>query len=202
MVNRQAPHIARPLVHGGGVQVGDVAGKELASVTVEGEQPLLHHIAGLRQKLLMMQANGGVATAARTVPIFTIESGPAAGVVGAAQIAMSLDLPNVIATDVGGTTFKVAIVDRGRWGYSRETVLNQYQLRLPMVDVASIGAGGGSIAWVDRRRLRIGPQSAAASPGPAIRGTGRGWSRRSAPHRQPTRRRSRGPARRGRSSAA
>ena len=123
--------------------------------------------AGLEQKLLMMQANGGVATAAQTVPIFTIESGPAAGVVGAAQIASSLDLPNVIATDVGGTTFKVAIVDRGRWGYSRETVLNQYQLRLPMVDVASIGAGGGSIAWVDGRRLRIGPQSAGAAPGPA-----------------------------------
>ena len=128
--------------------------------------------AGLKQKLLMMQANGGVATAAKTVPIFTIESGPAAGVVGAAQIAASLDLPNVIATDVGGTTFKVAIVDRGRWGYSRETVLNQYQLRLPMVDVASIGAGGGSIAWVDGRRLRIGPQSAAASPGPACYGLG------------------------------
>src|SRR5258705_11877 len=97
---------------------------------------------------------------------------PAASVVGAAQIASSLELPNVIATDVGGTTFKVAIVDRGRWGYSRETVLNQYQLRLPMVDVASIGAGGGSIAWVDGRRLRIGPQSAAASPGPACYGLG------------------------------
>jgi N-methylhydantoinase A len=128
--------------------------------------------AGLDQQLLIMQANGGVATTAQTVPIFTIESGPAAGVVGTAQIAESLGLPNVIATDVGGTTFKVAIVEGGRWGYSRETVLNQYQLRLPMVDVASIGAGGGSIAWVDGRRLRIGPQSAAASPGPACYGLG------------------------------
>ena len=128
--------------------------------------------AGLNQRLLMMQANGGVATTAQTVPIFTIESGPAAGVVGAAQIATSLGLPNVIATDVGGTTFKVALVERGQWGYSRETVLNQYQLRLPMVDVASVGAGGGSIAWVDGRRLRIGPQSAAAAPGPACYGLG------------------------------
>jgi N-methylhydantoinase A len=128
--------------------------------------------AGLRQQLLIVQANGGVATTAQTVPIFTIESGPAAGVVGAAQIAASLELANVIATDVGGTTFKVAIVENGRWAYSRETVLNQYQLRLPMVDVASIGAGGGSIAWVDGRRLRIGPQSAAASPGPACYGLG------------------------------
>ena len=130
------------------------------------------HDAGLRQRLLMMQANGGVATTTQTVPIFTIESGPAAGVVGAAQIATSMGLPNVIATDVGGTTFKVAVVDKGRWGYSRETVLNQYQLRLPMVDVASIGAGGGSIAWVDGRRLRIGPKSAAAKPGPACYGQG------------------------------
>jgi len=128
--------------------------------------------AGLRQQLLIVQANGGVATTAQTVPIFTIESGPAAGVVGAAQIASSLGVASVIATDVGGTTFKVAIVERGQWGYSRETVLNQYQLRLPMVDVASIGAGGGSIAWVDGRRLRIGPQSAAAVPGPACYGLG------------------------------
>ena len=128
--------------------------------------------AGLTQKLLIVQANGGVATTAQTVPIFTIESGPAAGVVGAAQIAASLGLRNVIATDVGGTTFKVAIVEDGKWGYSRETILNQYQLRLPMVDVASIGAGGGSIAWVDGRRLRIGPQSASAFPGPACYGLG------------------------------
>ena len=128
--------------------------------------------AGLRQRLLIVQSNGGVATTAQTVPIFTIESGPAAGVVGAAELASTLGLPNVIATDVGGTTFKVAIIENGRWGYSRETVLNQYQLRLPMVDVASIGAGGGSIAWVDGRRLRIGPQSASSSPGPACYGLG------------------------------
>ena len=128
--------------------------------------------AGLRQKLLIVQANGGVATTSQTVPIFTIESGPAAGVVGAARLASALGCANVIATDVGGTTFKVAIVEQGRWGYSRETILNQYQLRLPMVDVASIGAGGGSIAWVDGRRLRIGPQSASSSPGPACYGLG------------------------------
>ncbi|OGA80185.1 MAG: hypothetical protein A3G81_29375 [Betaproteobacteria bacterium RIFCSPLOWO2_12_FULL_65_14] len=128
--------------------------------------------AGLRRRLFIVQANGGLATTAQTVPIFTIESGPAAGVVGAAQIAASLELPNVIATDVGGTTFKVALIEQGRWAYSKETVLNQYQLRLPMVDVASIGAGGGSIAWVDGRRLRIGPQSAGASPGPACYGLG------------------------------
>ena len=128
--------------------------------------------AGLRQKLLIVQSNGGIATASQVVPIFTVESGPAAGVVGAAHLAGELGHKNVIATDVGGTTFKVAIIQGGAWSYSRETVLNQYQLRLPMVDVASIGAGGGSIAWLDGTRLRVGPQSASSDPGPACYGLG------------------------------
>lgn len=128
--------------------------------------------AGLRHKLLIVQANGGVATIQQVVPIFTIESGPAAGVVGAAHLAGELGHKNVIATDVGGTTFKVAIIQDGAWSYSRETVLNQYQLRLPMIDVASIGAGGGSVAWLDGARLRVGPQSASSDPGPACYGLG------------------------------
>ena len=81
-------------------------------------------------------------------------------------------MPNVIATDVGGTTFKVAVIEGGKWAYAKETVLNQYQLRLPMIDVVSIGAGGGSIAWVDNGRLRIGPMSASSDPGPACYGFG------------------------------
>lgn len=127
---------------------------------------------GLKQKLLIVQANGGLATVAQTVPIYTIESGPAAGVVGTAHMAERLGDHNVIATDVGGTTFKVAIIEGGAWSYSTQTVLNQYQLRLPMIDLASIGAGGGSIAWVDGARLRIGPKSASADPGPACYGLG------------------------------
>ena len=115
-----------------------------------------------------MQANGGLATPAQTVPIFTVESGPAAGVVGSAYLARQLGIANAIATDVGGTTFKVAIIEGGHWAYAKETVLNQYQLRLPMVDVVSIGAGGGSIAWIDNGRLRVGPKSAAADPGPGL----------------------------------
>jgi len=128
--------------------------------------------AGLRQKLLIVQANGGLTTVSQTVPIYTIESGPAAGVVGAAHVAERLGYRNVIATDVGGTTFKVAIIEGGAWSYTAQTVLNQYQLRLPMIDLASIGAGGGSIAWVDGSRLRIGPKSASSDPGPACYGLG------------------------------
>ena len=128
--------------------------------------------SGLKCKPLIAQANGGLATPAQTIPIFTVESGPAAGVVGSAYLANQLGVPNVIATDVGGTTFKVAIIEGGKWTYSKETILNQYQLRLPMIDVVSIGAGGGSIAWVDNGRLRIGPMSASSDPGPACYGFG------------------------------
>ncbi len=127
---------------------------------------------GLKCKPLIAQANGGLATPAQTIPIFTVESGPAAGVVGSAYLGSQLGVPNVIATDVGGTTFKVAVIEGGKWTYSRETILNQYQLRLPMIDVVSIGAGGGSIAWVDNGRLRIGPMSASSDPGPACYGFG------------------------------
>ena len=128
--------------------------------------------SGLKCQPLIAQANGGLATPAQTIPIFTVESGPAAGVVGSAYLANQLGVSNVIATDVGGTTFKVAVIEGGKWAYSKETVLNQYQLRLPMIDVVSIGAGGGSIAWVDNGRLRIGPMSASSDPGPACYGFG------------------------------
>jgi N-methylhydantoinase A len=128
--------------------------------------------SGLKRQPLIAQANGGLATPAQTIPIFTVESGPAAGVVGSAYIAEQIGVPNIIATDVGGTTFKVAVIEGGKWTYAKETILNQYQLRLPMIDVVSIGAGGGSIAWVDNGRLRIGPKSASADPGPACYGFG------------------------------
>jgi N-methylhydantoinase A len=128
--------------------------------------------SGLAHRLLVVQSNGGIATVPQTVPIFTVESGPAAGVVGSAHLAAHLGQPDVIATDVGGTTFKVAIIKERRWAYRRETVLDQYQLRLPMVDLTSIGAGGGSIAWTEGRRLRIGPKSAGSDPGPACYGRG------------------------------
>ena len=81
--------------------------------------------AGLKQKVLIVQSNGGLVTASQTIPVLTIESGPAVGVVGAAHLARELGQPNVIATDVGGTTSKVAVIENGSWNYSRETVINQ-----------------------------------------------------------------------------
>jgi N-methylhydantoinase A len=126
---------------------------------------------GLERPLLVVQANGGVAQVDETVPINTIESGPAAGLVAARALMDAAGYRDVIATDVGGTTFKVGLLVDGEWSFAPEAVINQYTLLIPMIDLVSIGAGGGSIAWVDERRLRIGPQSAGADPGPA----GYGW---------------------------
>ena len=127
---------------------------------------------GLRVPLLVLQASGGVTQAAQTVPVHTIESGPAAGMVAVKAVANASGYRNVIATDVGGTTFKVGILADGSWEVARETTINQYTLSVPIVDLVSLGAGGGSIAWVDAGRLRVGPQSAGSEPGPACYGWG------------------------------
>jgi N-methylhydantoinase A len=131
----------------------------------------LHH-AGLSRPTMVIQADGGSTLADSVVPVRTIESGPAAGMVAVKALSEAIGESNVIATDVGGTTFKVGLLTEGRWNVARETVINQYTLALPMVDLVSIGAGGGSVAWVDGTRLRVGPQSAAADPGPACYGLG------------------------------
>jgi N-methylhydantoinase A len=127
---------------------------------------------GLKRPLLVVQANGGVAQIDETVPVNTIESGPAAGMVATKALMDAAGFKNVIATDVGGTTFKVGLLVDGEWTFAPEAIVNQYTLLIPMIDLVSIGAGGGSIAWVDERRLRIGPQSAGADPGPACYGWG------------------------------
>ncbi len=128
--------------------------------------------AGLQAPILVFQAGGGVSTVDTVLPVSTIESGPAGGMVASGDLTDRLDISRAIATDVGGTTFKVGLVVDNRWSMAPETVINQYALQSPMIDVVSIGAGGGSIAWVDGGRLRIGPRSAGADPGPACYGWG------------------------------
>jgi N-methylhydantoinase A len=127
---------------------------------------------GLRCPVLIVQASGGVVQAEDTIPVHTIESGPAAGMVAVRSLAAAAGESRVIATDVGGTTFKVGLLVDGEWTTARETIINQYSLLIPMIDLVSIGAGGGSIAWVDDTRLRIGPDSAGADPGPVCYGWG------------------------------
>jgi len=122
---------------------------------------------GLAVPPLILQSHGGATHADEVVPVQTVESGPAAGVLGARHLAGLTGLRHVIAADVGGTTFKVGLIRDGEWYYANETVIGQFELQIPMVDVISIGAGGGSVAWVDGDRLRVGPRSVGARPGPA-----------------------------------
>lgn len=148
-------------------------------------QAMEHHLQslGVRAPLLMMQSNGGLmpAASAREAPMYIIESGPAAGVTGALTLGRRMGIDNIITLDIGGTTAKTSLIENGELTRSPEyeggggmnvghRLLKGggYLLRVPSVDIAEVGAGGGSLAWVDRgSSLHIGPQSAGASPGPA-----------------------------------
>jgi N-methylhydantoinase A len=131
---------------------------------------------GYKAPLLIMQAAGGVAPAERAAasPLFTIGSGPVGGVTGVAYLARRLGHTNVIAADMGGTSFDVGIVAGGEPLTASETIINQYTFFMPRLDIESIGAGGGSIVWVDEhsQTMRVGPHSAGAVPGPACYGRG------------------------------
>jgi N-methylhydantoinase A len=138
--------------------------------------------SGITAALLLMQSNGGLTTAeaAMKTPMHIIESGPAAGVVGAQALARALRLPNIITFDMGGTTAKASIVERGEVARSLEYQVGGgimmgsrlltgagYLLKVPAIDLAEVGAGGGSIVWIDAGgSLQVGPHSAGASLGP------------------------------------
>ena len=131
---------------------------------------------GLRSAPLVMQAYGGMLSIEATSQkaIGTLESGPAAGVVGSRFIADLIGEPNVLATDMGGTTFKVSLVRGGLIERDYQPVFEQYSILAPKIWVASIGAGGGSIAWIDDKSglLKVGPRGAGAAPGPVAYGLG------------------------------
>ena len=132
---------------------------------------------GFTGALLVMQGSGGCVTAADapTHAITTIGSVLTGGVVGCTRMAAALGTDKVVSTDMGGTTFLVGLVVDGRPVTTTSTVLNQYAISSPTVDVHTIGAGGGAIAWVDPAgNLKVGPRSAGARPGPACYGEG-GW---------------------------
>lgn len=124
----------------------------------------------------VMQANGGTGTAemAARKPISLIGSGPAGGVRACEELVDELDVPDLIVTDMGGTSFEVGLIAEGEPLVDAEPVVKKYQYNLPKLDIKSIGAGGGSIARVDDDSggLRVGPQSAGAEPGPACYGLG------------------------------
>jgi N-methylhydantoinase A len=121
------------------------------------------------------QSSGGLMSIARAkaLPVRTALSGPAAGVVGALHVARAVQRPNVITIDVGGTSADVAVIRDLRIDVAYGREVDGFPIRLPMVDISTIGAGGGSIAWFDRDGLlKMGPASAGARPGPACYGLG------------------------------
>jgi N-methylhydantoinase A len=124
--------------------------------------------------LLLMQSNGGVAGGAtiRRAPALTALSGPAAGVVGAREVAASCGISDIITVDIGGTSADICLIKDGKISLTQQGHVGEWPLPLPMVDMVTIGAGGGSIARVADSTLTVGPQSAGADPGPAAYGRG------------------------------
>lgn len=123
---------------------------------------------GYQYPLLIMQSNGGIVHEEEMAPIGNLSSGPAGGVIATKYVADILGHSNVISTDMGGTSFDVGLIVDGFWRYSREPIVERFHITWPMIDVESIGAGGGTIAVVDptTRRLIVGPKSAGSDPGP------------------------------------
>lgn len=131
---------------------------------------------GLKREPLVMQSYGGVLGIADTCKnaVGTIESGPASGVLGSLFVAKRMGVANILATDMGGTTFKVSVIRDGIVEKDYKPTILRYQIFLTKIWVESIGAGGGSIVWIDPESnlLKVGPKGAGANPGPVCYGLG------------------------------
>ena len=135
----------------------------------------LDGLAGGRLPFYVMKSNGGVLSAAEVIhhPITTVLSGPAAGALGAALIAGAAGVQRVLTCDGGGTSTDVAVVTGGEPALTTEGSVGGYPSMIPMVDVVTVGAGGGSVAWISPEcALKVGPRSAGADPGPLCYGKG------------------------------
>jgi len=144
------------------------------------------HLSRYSRRVLIMQSNGGImsAQAARERPMYMVESGPAAGVLAAARMASEAGLDKVLSFDMGGTTAKVCLIQNGiplekpggEISASATAAVQSgaqgHSLRVPSIDIVEVGAGGGSIAWIDEGILKVGPRSAGADPGPVCYGRG------------------------------
>ena len=137
---------------------------------------------GLRSGVHVMQSNGGITTAdaVRSKPVQTVNSGIVGGIIATATLADTLGQPNMVGTDMGGTSFDVCLIVDGGYGMlptmdmkTPKSGQGSYPIQLPTLDMHTIGAGGGSIVWLDEGGLvHVGPQSAGAEPGPACYGRG------------------------------
>jgi len=131
--------------------------------------------SGIPATLQVMQSNGGIMGAETAIekPVHTILSGPAGGVIGSVALAQRAEEPNLISVDMGGTSFDISLTYQGQIRRAQENEIEGLPLKTPMLDIHTLGAGGGSIAWIDSGgALRVGPHSAGADPGPACYGRG------------------------------
>jgi N-methylhydantoinase A len=131
--------------------------------------------AGLKREVLITQSNGGIMSASYALQhgASTLLSGPSAGAVGGIFFATQLGMPNLIVMDMGGTSYDVSLIKDGAYEMTTEGEVARYRVALPMIDIHTIGAGGGSIAYLDKgNMLKVGPQSAGADPGPVCYGKG------------------------------
>ena len=140
-------------------------------------QALESHLAsrGFARTIFLMTSNGGVVSAerARRLPVQTVLSGPAGGVAASVELGRRIDVENLITYDMGGTSTDVCLVEGLRAPLTTEQMIAGYPNRTPQVEIVTIGAGGGSIAWLDGgETLAVGPRSAGADPGPAAYGRG------------------------------
>ena len=127
-----------------------------------------------KKPLYIMQSNGGVirAESALEQPVKTLLSGPVGGTIGGQALSKLIKRPNLICVDMGGTSFDMSLIINGKPSVTNETEQEYIPLLIPLVDIHTIGAGGGSVAWLENDALRVGPRSAGANPGPACYGKG------------------------------
>lgn len=176
-IKEKYPEIHVSLSHKISRAIGEYP-RMLATIIDAYVEPIVRdHLQGLERQLkskgyprdlYVTTLYGSVLPAHSVNSIETVESGPAMGIVGTAFLSSMLGIENVIATDVGGTTFKVGLIHDGKWSYVNEPMLERFQIAIPMIDVFSISAGGGTIVWVDPvvDLIKIGPKSAGSEPGP------------------------------------
>jgi len=148
---------------------------EIARQYIENLAELMKN-NGYLGPVMIMQGYGGLllASEASDRAIGMLECGPAAGVIGSKALGDLLDQKDVIATDMGGTTFKVSVIQGGQIEYAREPLIDRFHYTQPKIEVVSIGAGGGSIVWIEEETKipRVGPRSAGSRPGPVCYGMG------------------------------
>ncbi len=121
-----------------------------------------------------MQSNGGVIRVETAIgqPVKTLLSGPVGGTIGGEALSKKIKRPNLICVDMGGTSFDMSLIINGKPSVTNETEQQHIPLLIPLVDIHTIGAGGGSVAWLENGALKVGPRSAGAEPGPACYGKG------------------------------